>query len=310
MERKVFVTDYIGLCNRLEALTLSFAFQEYFGHEVCVNWPELDALRIIGARKRSLTVFDRIGAIKLRDCNEAEFAAAGKFRNVIQRTPGGMGDILDRLFLETAARLRLHPAFIDVIRKTFLAKGTRPIVGVHIRRGDFTLVDENAYDSTATRHPAVPTWWYEHVMGRIVQRHPDTLFFLSCTGNPADYAALKKHFDIFELPTESPYGYKGPGHASERHPVADLFALACCRLIIASPMSSFSHYAANALGLPSTTIIPPVRMAKAKPMFGTVYLHGQRLPLWNRAAREEYAFTLVETPTGIPEPQQAALAWL
>ncbi|MBF0416513.1 MAG: hypothetical protein HQL79_12190 [Magnetococcales bacterium] len=45
LQKKVYSTLFAGLCNRLEALPLCFAFQEYFGHEVLLDWPVPSELR-------------------------------------------------------------------------------------------------------------------------------------------------------------------------------------------------------------------------------------------------------------------------
>ena len=221
-----------------------------------------------------------------------------------------MTDILDRLFLETAARLRLDPLLLNAVRSLFREKAGRPVVGVHIRRGDFKVADEHSYDASKTRHPAVPLWWHEHVMGQILRQEKDAAFFLSCTGDPGAYRSLRKNFDLFELPVPSPYSYKGPDHASGRHPVGDLFALACCGLIVASPVSSFSHYAANALGPASTVILPPIRMSREKPIFGWAKLHGQRLPSWNLLSREQRGLNLIEDSAVIPGLSEASVKWM
>jgi len=68
--------------------------------------------------------------------------------------------------------------------------------------------------------------------------------------------------------------------------VADLFALACCPVILATPISGYSHWAANALGRPSTCIVPLPGATRDKPSKGIVNLYGRRLPRWRAAGRE------------------------
>lgn len=112
------------------------------------------------------------------------------------------------------------------------------------------------------------------------------LFFLSSTGDPAAYTALHRNFDVLTLDTHSPYTYKGPDHESRVNPVADLFALACCPVMLATPISGYSHWAANVLGAPTTCIVPLPGATPDNPKRGRVELYGQRLPLWRRAGRE------------------------
>jgi hypothetical protein len=71
------------------------------------------------------------------------------------------------------------------------------------------------------------------------------------------------------------------------HPADDLFALACCSVILATPMSSFSHWAANVLGAPSTAIIPADGATAAQPGWRALRLAGQRLRAWNRESKSD-----------------------
>lgn len=309
--KKIFVTDYIGLCNRLEALTLSFAIREYYGHEIFLDWPELDAIRIIGAKASPIRVWDRVGSIKIRNCSESVFCSIGNYRSIIQRTGDGPSLILGRLFLPVARRIRINPILRQTIIDEFQKRQGNLIVGVHIRRGDFHLANQETYDITKTRHPAVPTWWYEYAMKKLVERYRNVSFFISCSGDAQDIALLNKNFDTFELPTYSPYSYKGEDHRSTRHPVADLFALACCHMLIGTPFSTFSHYAANALGGPCHCILPPALVTPDNPLIGIANIYGERAPAWDRITRENYKFNLVKEAGDLPEIQNSCyLDWL
>ena len=286
LPKRIFVTDYLGLCNRLEAMTMAFAIQERHGHEICVNWPQLDALEIDGAVTRSPNVLSRVGLLRLHTCDRAEFERLGRWRNIFLRGPEGPDEVLDPLFLPTARRVRLQPAFARVVDAAFAPYGSRPVAGVHIRRGDFTLADEETYDVNAARFPAVPTWWYEWMMDRLVARQADTAFLLSCTGDSDEFRALKKNFDVFEVNATSAYPFQREGHHARGHPVADLFALSRCSVLLATPRSTFSHYPANALGTPTTCLLPARQMSRESPGFGVASLFGQRAPMWYRACRD------------------------
>lgn len=286
LPKRIFVTDYLGLCNRLEAMTMAFAIQARHGHEICVDWPQLDALGIDGTVVRRPGLLARIGVLRLHTCTREEFERLGCWRNILLRGPEGPDAILDPLFLPTARRVRLRPAFARVVDAAFAPFGDRPVAGVHIRRGDFILADEETYDVNGSRFPAVPTWWYEWMMGRIVARQPDTAFLLSCTGDSDEFRMLKKNFDVFEVGATSAYPFQRAGHQARGHPVADLFALARCSVLLATPRSTFSHYAANALGEPTTCLLPARRMSRQAPGFGIVRQYGQRAPAWFRACRD------------------------
>ena len=42
LARRIYLQNFIGLCNRLEALALAFALRAAHGHEIRLDWPELD----------------------------------------------------------------------------------------------------------------------------------------------------------------------------------------------------------------------------------------------------------------------------
>ncbi len=288
LPRRIFVTDYLGLCNRLEAMTMAFAIQARHGHEICVDWPQLDALEIDGTAIRSPGLLSRVGLLRLHTCTRAEFDVLGRWRNIYLRGPEGPDEVLDPLFLPTARRVRMRPAFARVVDEAFAPFAGRPVAGVHIRRGDFTLADEDVYDVNATRFPAVPTWWYEWMMGRLVERQPDTAFLLSCTGDSEEFRALKKNFDVFGVNATSAYPFQREGHHARGHPVADLFALSRCSVLLATPRSTFSHYPANALGAPTTCLLPARQMSRQSTGFGVARMYGQRAPAWFRACRDGF----------------------
>jgi hypothetical protein len=285
--KRLFIQDFIGICNRLEALVLAFAIRKAHGHQVFLDWPELDALEVIGTRRGGPGLLGRLGAVRVRQCDERQFAALGARRNIILRTFYGPEDKLAPRLLETAGRLRIHTALRDAIRRTFEGIGPAPVVGIHLRRGDFDLPNPEQYDARSVRHPAVPLWWYEFAMDRIIRRQPSTRFLLCRTGDSNELEVLKKNFDVREVDTVNPYAYKGPGHQAQRHPVADLFALACCPAILVTPVSSFSHYAANVLGPESICLGPAQVMSKAAPSMVRHRLYGRLLPHWFDAGREQ-----------------------
>lgn len=284
--KKIFITDYVGLSTRLEALAMAFLISDYFGHEVCLDWLELDALHVVGARKRGRGVLGRLNSIKLLGDASAGFNRIQNYTNVNLRTHHGPEYLLRKMYLPTAQRVKLRPDLIEVIRDTFARYENRPLVGVHIRRGDFPLIKPDMFDVNAFEWPAVPDWWYEHVMAQIQQCVPNVAFFVSCSGSLDDFPNLQKNFDIFDMPSASPYSHLDVGHASARHPAVDLFALGCCNTLIGSPCSTFTHYAANMLGMPTQVLIPPAHpISQSHPSFSKVNLHGRGAADWYAACR-------------------------
>ncbi|HAM53838.1 MAG TPA: hypothetical protein DCP92_25260 [Nitrospiraceae bacterium] len=287
MKPRVYIDDYNGITAHLETLTMAFAIRKAYGHEIALDWRELDALEIKETIQRRVTILTKIGAVRLRhSCDKHTFQTL-KGKKIICRSEDGPAEILDPIYLEVAKKVKIKRDVVDKIVRIFNAIQDRPIVGLQIRRGDFSLASEHVYDPTLTEWPAVPLWWYEKVMNALLKNQKELKFFLSASGDPASYAALRRNFDILTLDIPSPYHWKGPGHQSEIHPVADLFALACCPLILATPVSNFSHWAANVLGYPSTTLIPLKGACPDKPLTGILSLYGQRLSVWRKVCRSE-----------------------
>ena len=282
---KLYIDEFVGITNRLETLPLAFAIRKAYGHEIILDWHELDSFSVDDTRRGKVRFLARLGAMRIRNCDEALFAGL-KNKKIILRSLDGPADKLDPIYLEVASRIHLNPALASAIRAMFAPVQNRPLVGVHIRHGDYVVTDENVYDIKDVEWPAVPVWWYEKTMAAIAAKQKDVCFFLSCTGDPAAYTALHRNFDVITLDTHSPYTYKGPDHESRVNPVADLFALACCPVMLATPISGYSHWAANVLGGPTTCIVPLPGATPDHPLKGMVKLYGSRLPRWRAAGRE------------------------
>jgi hypothetical protein len=181
---------------------------------------------------------------------------------------------------------------------------------VHIRRGDFHLVNERDFDVNAAEWQATPNWWYEHVMDQIQSAVPNVVFFVSCSGSCNDFPFLKK-FDYFDMPASSPEGYKHGGHESDRHPAADLFALGCCGVLVGSSCSTFTHYAANMLGASTTVLVPPShKISQTHPEFAQVSLHGRGATEWLRACRTGCELQLLSNAETLAIPIGAHIEWM
>ncbi|MBI3881382.1 MAG: hypothetical protein HY301_15130 [Verrucomicrobia bacterium] len=310
LRRKLFLQEYIGLANRLESLTLAFAIRCAHGHQVFLDWPELDALVIEGVPTRAPGPLGRLGALRLRECPPEVFARLGEHRKILLRTYLGPDDLLNPLYLPTLERIRIRPHIAEEIRGVFAPVANRPVVGVHIRRGDYPLGDPDEYDTNSTKHPAVPLWWYEQAMAALVKRHGDAVFYLSFSGQGAEFESLRKNFDLIQARTRSPYGRVGTGHHAELHPVVDLFALACCPVVLGTPLSSFSHYAAHLLGPASACLLPPVQVKRNAWAASRLDLRGQRLPVWSAACRSGKLHELLSADLREVPAAPARTSWL
>ena len=280
---KLFIDEFVGISNRLETLPLAFAIREAFGHQIILDWHELDSFSVSDTARGRVRLLARLGARRIRHCDRATFDSIDG-QKVILRSLDGPAELLDPIYLQTAQRLHLHAPLRDVVKATFTRVAGRPMVGVHVRHGDFLLADENVYRNDL-EFPAVPFWWYAQTMRDIQRVQPDVVFFLSCTGDPGRFVDQLAGLDVLTLDAPSHYGYKGKDHDSEVNPVADIFALACCPILLATPISGYSHWAANALGEPTDCLLPLPGATREQPTRGLLRMHGARLPRWRAAAR-------------------------
>ncbi|ABK46089.1 conserved hypothetical protein [Magnetococcus marinus MC-1] len=310
--KRIVSSNYTGLCNRLEGLVLCFAYQEQFGHTVCVDWPELDLLHIKGAKRWHYNPIDKWMGVKLRDPSPAAFHQLGKQRVLIQRgTVGGDAEILDRLFMPTMGRIGLAAAGRAQLRALFEQAKEALVVGVHIRRGDFQAGDPSRYDIHAARHPQVPLWWYQYAMDQVQKRYGHVVFYLSHNNLSAtEEHQLRTQFNL--LPSLASGRFNpGGGHLSATNPVLDLFALACSPVVITTPMSTFSHYGANVLGPASVALLPLPVMEQHNPGLSMSQLYGQRSPAWFSCLHENKALQPVPRIEALPErTEKNFLSWL
>jgi len=309
---KLYIEEFVGITNRLETLPLAFAIRKAYGHEIILDWRELDSFSVDETRRGRVTVLSKIGADRLRSCDRAAFDNL-RGKKILLRSLDGPAELLDPIYREIPSKIHLKAELAAEIRKTFAAVAGRPVVGVHIRHGDFQVVDRDSYSIEGVEWPAVPIWWYEKLMARIVEQNKNVCFFLSCTGDPDSHGALTKNFDVLTLPVGSHYSYKNDSddHRSTVNPVADLFALACCPLVLATPISGYSHWAANVLGIPATCLVPIPGATIDNPLAGAVSIYGSRLPRWRAAGRSGSDVTpLDDQLTGVSLNAPADTSWL
>ena len=309
---KLYIEEFVGITNRLETLPLAFALRKQHGHDIILDWRELDSFSVDETRRGKVTLLSKIGAERVRNCDRVKFDNLGG-KKILLRSLDGPSELLDPIYMEIPARIHLKDQIASEIRNTFASLGERPVVGVHIRHGDFHVVSPDSYCIDGVEWPAVPVWWYEKNMAKIVERNREACFFLSCTGDPESHGALMKNFDVVTLPLASHYTYKNEGndHRSTVNPVADLFALACCPVMLATPISGYSHWAANVLGPPTTCLVPLPGATPDDPRAGSVSIYGSRLPRWRAAGRTGSDVTPLDSRlSGVPLTAAADCAWL
>ena len=309
--RRLYLNQYVGLVNRLESLILAFAIRRAHGHEIFLDWKELDALVIDGCGQGSIGPLRRIGALRWRSCTSEEvFAQLGRHRTIILRTYIGPPEILRSLRLPTVARIRVRAWVAAAIRDVFGPRADRPMVGVHIRRGDYTLTSPDVYDASAARHPAVPIWWYERAMAALLRRSPDAVFYLSHSGPGEAFDELRRNFDVVQGAVRNPNRRQVSGHESEVHPVVDLFSLACCPVILGTPMSSFTHWAANLLGPRSTCVLPRLRVSRSDWGACEIRLPDAGLEEWSEACKSQGSLRPLSPELSEIAPRPVSVDWL
>lgn len=306
---KLYIDEFVGVSNRLETLPLAFAIQKAYGHKIILDWHELDSFAVDGTERGKVRLLARLGAQRIRDCDRPLFDSLAN-KKIILRSLDGPDEVLNPIYLETANRIRLKPALLDSIKQTFAAVKGRPVVGVHVRRGDYHLADPEEY-KVDWIWPAVPEWWYTLTMHAIKRVVPDVVFFLASSGDLKTLGENYAGLDIISLNAPSPYRYKHEHHASEVDPVADIFALACCPVMLATPFSGYSHWAANVLGKPTDCIVPIPGATRKNPQRGLLRLHGSRLPRWRSAGRTGEDIKLIDQQfSGMDLGRTADTTWI
>lgn len=306
---KLYIDEFVGISNRLETLPLAFAIRRAHGHDIVLDWRELDSFSVADTRRGRVGVLAKLGALRVRSCDRALFdTLAG--RKIVLRSLDGPSELLDPIYLDAARKVQLSPKLAKDVAAAFAGFEGRPVVGIHLRQGDYVLEREDTY-LVDRQWPAVPEWWYLAAMSAIQRAQPDVVFFLGSTGDPAAHAEMHAKFKVVSLELPSPYGYKGPDHASRVNPVADLFALACCPVLLATPLSGYSHWAGNVLGPASDCIVPRPGATRADPRFARTRLYGARLPRWRASAREASLLEpLPDDLSGIDFGRPARTDWL
>jgi hypothetical protein len=243
----IHITDFTGLCNRLESLAIALCIREYYPAEIYCRWPEADAFHIPDIHWNR-GGWRRWNRTKIRELSEEQFCHLPRRGNLFLRGIRGEPDAVKLRQLDWIRRhIRLHPGLVR--QAVSLFPSDQPVVGVHLRRGDFR-------QQKTSSHRALGDTWLRSTMDTVLEQHPETRFFLSHTGSPQEFDWIYERYDCFNSGSTSPYTYKGAAHASANHPILDLFCLACCDPVIVTPRSSFSHWATNILGKPATAIWP------------------------------------------------------
>ncbi|MDD5757477.1 MAG: hypothetical protein PHI06_00175 [Desulfobulbaceae bacterium] len=306
---KIYIRNFAGLANRLEALNIAFAIQQMGKHQIVLDWPELDLLRVEDTKKGTMSWLRRLvryKPVKIESNHDLETTSL--HQTIDLRIFYGSAELLDTNYPSLAKRLAIEPWAAETIRHKFTDRAAgQPVVGIHLRRGDFLGDNATIFNPNCHRHVAVPTWWYLGLMDEYRRQYPGVLFFASLNGPLANFPELATQKDVFTL-NLAPSDPKLPNqHASDVHAVADLFALACCSVVLATPVSSFSHIAINVLGPPATALVPVAGACSDACSYAMLNLRYKRLRRWNESCRTA---TSHRKSYELPTPSPPNIDWI
>ena len=283
---KIYIPNFSGLANRLEAASLALHLQRTGSKRVILDWPELDAFTIKDMEVGPIPWWARLLRSKLTNCHSTLPTNIQQKKIIMIKAIYGPSEIMRQATRQLAQLIHPVPAISAAIQETFRHYADRPVVGIHLRRGDFKVAEGGHYLPSTSKHVAPPLWWYEHVMRSIVESQPDTAFFIAHNSDENSILKLREKFTVIESASFSSYDHKISGHQSKTHPVADLLALACCHIVIATPYSSFSHWATNILGVDALTLLPFGDSTPNSPQIGIGHFRNDTaLDDWNDISR-------------------------
>jgi len=67
---KLYIEEFVGITNRLETLPLAFAIRKSRGHEIVLDWRELDSFSVDDTRRGKVNVISKIGAVRHKIASE------------------------------------------------------------------------------------------------------------------------------------------------------------------------------------------------------------------------------------------------
>lgn len=280
VDLKTFIRRKNGLCNRLEMLMAAYAIRRMHGHSILVDWPEAPFMQLPMVQEGRPDWWRRLAGYHVLH-DECDPSRLGGFRTIDLRGVETMPATLVEQEIRTfGPKIGPTSLLADAMGDGFSGMQGKPVVGIHIRQGDFAAAGEDSYRAQFGLHARVPIWWYHHMMSLISAAKPDVVFLLSVNGDMEPLRPLMSAFNCvvsnfafdFELPRS--------GHLSQSNPVADLFVLAACSVMLGTPASSFSHWAASNLGPPTTVVSPALEMTRESPSFRISALRHRPLRDW------------------------------
>ena len=136
---KLYIEEFVGITNRLETLPLAFAIRKQYGHEIILDWRELDSFTVDDTKRGKVNLLAKLGAERVRNCDRNTFDGL-RGKKILLRSLDGPPEYLDEIYMDIPAKIHLNAELAAEVKATFAKAGDRPVVGVHIRHGDFQVV--------------------------------------------------------------------------------------------------------------------------------------------------------------------------
>ena len=61
---KLYIDEFVGISNRLEVLPLAFAIRQTYGHEIILDWHELDSFSVDDTRRGKVRILARLALFR------------------------------------------------------------------------------------------------------------------------------------------------------------------------------------------------------------------------------------------------------
>jgi hypothetical protein len=280
VSKKIFpISNEKGLANRLESYALAFSISQLLGHKVCLQWPEQDVLEIDGIVCKKPNFFQRHFSHRFYKTEDFCKSLANKKWIILKTIGRSHPELLDS-YNQAGQHVHLKKEISQQLKTWMNSLSDRPLVGVHLRRGDFHSKDEGSYNLVGAKDAlvAVPMGWVLKTMRNIKAAIPDVRFLICTNGDEKFIEQFRKEFDI--VTTDQVFqsmeaDFLNKYHVCERHPAIDLFSLACCSNVIGQPVSSYTHWSTHVLNKDSSyknrLIIPPNGLTPEK--YGALIPH-------------------------------------
>lgn len=174
--------NWIGLANRLKTWHYLYELSKFYDMKIVLSWKEVEDRALIlpntsymGSNHFNTFIpFDG----KIENLEAAEF---DRSKNYILTACWDFNHKLSD-WQKAADFLSFSKEYEQVVANNFNQFKGQRIIGLHVRRGDFTVTNCFRTDG----HFQIPASWYIDVCCKVLKKFPDALFFLASDGTPKE----------------------------------------------------------------------------------------------------------------------------